>query len=92
MQLRVRIIDKVRIFVNKIHHSTVLYDALRSYYKVIKKDYLKPDLDVATKWNSTFLILESLNECMKNSTFLFVITNIWRLLILMIMNGNKYNQ
>src|SRR6266542_6575029 len=26
--------------------------------KVITKDYLKPDLDIATRWNSTFLMLE----------------------------------
>ncbi len=58
MQLRVRIIDKVKIFVNKIHHSTVLCNAFRSYCKVIKKDYLKPDLDVAIRWNSIFLMLE----------------------------------
>ena len=58
MQLRTEIIDKVRTFVNKIRHSTILCDALRSYCKVIKKDYLKPDLDVATRWNSTFLMLE----------------------------------
>ena len=49
MQLRVRIINKIRTFVNKICHSTVLCDALHSYCKVIKKDYLKPDLDIATR-------------------------------------------
>src|SRR6266498_5375579 len=70
MQLRVRIIDKVRIFVNKIHHSTVLYDALHSYCKVIKKDYLKPDLDVATKWNSTFLMLEKFKRMCEELDFL----------------------
>src|SRR6266540_990804 len=44
MQLRVKIIDKVRTFVNKIRHFTVFCDALCSYCKVIKKDYLNPDL------------------------------------------------
>ena len=70
MQLRVRIIDKVRTFVNKIRHSTVLCDALRSYCKVIKKDYLKPDLDVATRWNSTFLMLEKFKRMREELDFL----------------------
>ena len=49
MQLKVDIINKVRTFINKIRHSTVFCDSLRSYCKVIKKDYLKPDLDVVTQ-------------------------------------------
>ena len=47
IQLRIEIIDKVRIFVNKICHSTIFCDAFHSYCKVIKKDYLKPDFDIA---------------------------------------------
>ncbi len=70
MQLRVRIIDKVRIFVNKICYFTVLCDTLRSYCKVIKKDYLKPDLDVATRWNSIFLILEKFKRMHEELDFL----------------------
>src|SRR6266542_5913502 len=70
MQLRVRIIDKVKTFVNKIHHFTVLCDALCSYCKVIKKDYLKPDLNVSTRWNSTFLILEKFKQMRKELDFL----------------------
>ncbi len=70
MQLRIRIIDKVRTFVNKICHSTVLCDAFRSYCKVIKKDYLKPDLDVATRWNSTFLMLEKFKRMHEELDFL----------------------
>ncbi len=74
MQLRVRIIDKVRTFVNKIRHSTVLCDALRSYCKVIKKDYLKPDLDIATRWNSIFLMLEKFKRMREELDF-FVCSN-----------------
>ncbi len=70
MQLRIRIIDKVRTFINKIHHFIVLCDALRSYCKVIKKDYLKPDLDIVTRWNSTFLILEKFKRMRKELNFL----------------------
>src|SRR6266540_1584307 len=70
MQLRVRIIDKVKTFVNKIHHSTVLCDALRSYCKVIKKDYLKPDLDIAIRWNNTFLMLEKFKQMREKLDFL----------------------
>jgi len=49
IQLKVRIIDKVKTFINKIHYFTILYNALCSYCKVIKKDYLKPDFDNATR-------------------------------------------
>ena len=48
MQLKIDVIDKVRTFINKIRHFTVFCDSLRSYCKVIKKDYLKPDLDIVT--------------------------------------------
>src|SRR6266498_4960049 len=48
MQLRVRIIDKVRIFINKICYFIIFCNAFRSYCKIIKKDYFKPDLDVTT--------------------------------------------
>ena len=70
MQLRIRIIDKVRTFVNKIRYSTILCDALRSYCKIIKKDYLKPDFDVATRWNSIFLILEKFKRMCEEFDFL----------------------
>ena len=70
MQLRVRMINKIRIFVNKICHFTILYDTFCSYYKVIKKDYLKPDLDVATRWNNTFLMLEKFKRIRKELDFL----------------------
>src|SRR6185369_12082256 len=58
MELRAPIIDKVRKFVNKIRNSTKFCDELRDYCKEMKKNYCKPDLDVATRWNSTFLMLE----------------------------------
>src|SRR6266498_4978565 len=70
MQLRVRIIDKVRIFVNKIHHFTVLCDAFRSYCKVIKKDYLKSDFNIVTRWNSIFLMLEKFKRMCEELNFL----------------------
>ncbi len=56
MKLRVKVIDKVRKFVNKIRHLTILYNAFCNYYKVINKDYHKPDLDVII--HSIFLILK----------------------------------
>src|SRR6266498_746985 len=70
MRLKVRIIDKIRIFVNKIYHFTILCDAFRNYCKVIKKDYLKPDLDIITRWNSTFLMLEKFKRMHKELNFL----------------------
>src|SRR6266498_984573 len=70
MQLRVRIIDKVRIFINKIRHFTVFYDAFHNYCKIIKKDYLKLDLDIATRWNSTFLMLEKFKRMREELNFL----------------------
>src|SRR6266542_5025358 len=89
MQLRVRIIDKIRTFVNKIRHSTILCDALRSYYKVIKKDYFKSDLNVAIRWNSTFLMLEKFKRMCKELDF-FVCSN--KHLKIAYLNNDEWKQ
>ncbi|CAG8846688.1 19621_t:CDS:2, partial [Racocetra persica] len=36
---------------SKIKGSIVLYDELKEQYNVQKLDYLKPELDIMTRWN-----------------------------------------
>ncbi|CAG8575206.1 4374_t:CDS:2 [Ambispora gerdemannii] len=70
MELSVGIINKVRTFVTKIRNSTILCDILRSYCQVIKKNYIKPELDVITRWNSTYQMLEKFKIMRKELNFL----------------------
>ncbi len=74
MKLRVKVIDKVRKFVNKIHHLTVFSNALRNYCKVINKNYHKPDFNIITQQNSIFLILEKFIQMRKELDF-FIYSN-----------------
>ena len=70
MELKVEIISKVRLFVNKIRHSTLLCDSIRNFCTIIKKNYLKLEIDVCTRWNSTFLMLEKLVRMREELDFL----------------------
>ncbi|CAG8678074.1 9738_t:CDS:2, partial [Ambispora gerdemannii] len=70
MELSVGIINKARIFVTKIQNSTILCDMLRSYCQVIKKNYIKPDLEVITCWNNAYQMLEKFKIMRKELNFL----------------------
>ena len=58
LQLSSPLIKKVREFVVKIRQSSRLSDSLKIIYKQENIPELKPDLDVETRWNSTYLMLK----------------------------------
>ncbi len=70
MELKAPIVDKVRNFVNRIRNSTKFCDELRNYCKEMRKNYCKPDLDIATRWNSTFLMLQKFKHMREELNYL----------------------
>ncbi len=58
LQLALPIIKQVREFVVKICQSTKLCDSLRTICRLENTIELKPNLDVETRQNSTYLILK----------------------------------
>ena len=62
LQLVSSSVNKVRELMIKIKNSTLLCDKLRTYCEVEEMNYLKPILDVETRWNSTYYMLERLGK------------------------------
>lgn len=52
------IINKIRNLMGKLKNSTRLCDDLRLLCEIKKINYLKPILDVETRWNSTYYMLK----------------------------------
>ena len=74
LQLSDPIIKKVRDFVVKIRQSTRLSDSIRTICQLEKIPELKPDLDVETRWNSTYLMLNKFHR-MRNILDILVAKN-----------------
>jgi len=55
-------ITKVRQIMHNIKNSTRLCDSLRDFCSLKKIKYLKPILDVNTRWNSTYYMLKRFKE------------------------------
>ncbi|CAG8579081.1 2591_t:CDS:2, partial [Scutellospora calospora] len=70
MQLETIIIEKVRNFIKKVRHSQLLCDSLRNICAIQEVEYLKPELDIETRWNSTFLMLQKFNRMSEILEFL----------------------
>ncbi|CAI2196647.1 16510_t:CDS:1, partial [Funneliformis geosporum] len=47
----------VRKLMAKIINSVLLCDDLRELYIMEKLEYLRPEVDIETRWNSTYYIL-----------------------------------
>ena len=52
----------IRTLMSKIKGSTVLCDELKELCNVQKLDYLKPELDIVTRWNSTYYMLKKMSQ------------------------------
>ena len=50
-------IIKARLFASIIRNSQPIFEELKQIFKMKNKPFLKPDLDVPTRWNSTFLMI-----------------------------------
>lgn len=55
-------ITKARKITCMIKNSTLLCDSLRAFCTLKNIKYLKPILDVSTRWNSTFYMLKRFKE------------------------------
>ena len=53
---------KARKLTTTIKNSTCLCDSLRAFCALKNVKYLKPILDVETRWNSTFYMLKRFKE------------------------------
>lgn len=63
-------INKIRNLIRKIKNSTCLCDDLRLLCNMKKIKYLKPILDVETRWNSTYYMLKRFEELQPALTLL----------------------
>ena len=57
------LIGKVRSLVGSFHHSSVKTEALESTQKVLHKDVVKLVQDTPTRWQATYLMLQSVTRC-----------------------------
>ncbi|GBB83187.1 hypothetical protein RclHR1_00010069 [Rhizophagus clarus] len=65
---------KVRQLMIKIKNSVIISDELRKLCKCAKINYLRPELDVQTRWNSTFNMLKKM-EKMWNGVRMLAVRN-----------------
>ncbi|GES91264.1 zinc finger BED domain-containing protein RICESLEEPER 2-like [Rhizophagus clarus] len=65
---------KVRQLMIKIKNSVIISDELRKLCKCAKINYLRPELDVRTRWNSTFNMLKKM-EKMWNGVRMLAVRN-----------------
>ncbi|GBC05963.1 hypothetical protein RclHR1_06530003 [Rhizophagus clarus] len=65
---------KVRQLMIKIKNSVIISDELRKLCKCAKINYLKPELDIRTRWNSTFNMLKKM-EKMWNGVRMLAVRN-----------------
>ena len=67
-------IKKLRQFVVKLKNSPLLLDKLLEICTIRKVKFLKPILDIDTRWNSTYLMIAR-QILMQNVSELLVTTN-----------------
>ena len=52
-------VKQVRLFCKFIRASPQRLESLEAFCKAFNVTFVKPEMDVATRWNSTFLMLRS---------------------------------
>ena len=53
---------KARAFVNRLRNSPLFLDDMKDIAVALKMQFLMPEADVATRWNSVYLMLRRLEE------------------------------
>ena len=68
-------IVKARSFASTIRNSQPIFRELKQIFDMKNRHFLVPDLDVPTRWNSTFLMIEKLRK-IREITDILVTSNI----------------
>jgi hypothetical protein len=53
-------VDKVRKFMSKVRNSNKLLEDLRRIFESQSIEFLSPQLDINTRWNSTYLMINKM--------------------------------
>ena len=64
-------ITKLRSFASYIHQSQPVFEELKKIFEMKQRPFLVPDLDVPTRWNSTYAMIEKLHQ-IRNITNILV--------------------
>ena len=62
LQVHDEVVGKVRNFMNKIKKSNLLMEDLHRICELQNIPYLGPQIDIETRWNSTYLMLEKFQK------------------------------
>ncbi|CAG8623216.1 25517_t:CDS:1, partial [Dentiscutata erythropus] len=60
MKIAVSSITKLRNFASYIRKSQPLFEDLKRIFQTNGRPFLVPDLDVPTRWNSTYIMIEKM--------------------------------
>lgn len=55
-------IKKTRTFTNRLRNSVLMIEEMKEIASALKEKFKMPENDVATRWNSTYLMLKRLDE------------------------------
>jgi hypothetical protein len=67
-------IKKAREFMITIRSSQVLFEELKDIFDMKKRNFLVPEIDVTTRWNSTYMMIEKLRK-IRDMTDILVVSN-----------------
>ena len=62
LQIHDKSVEKVRKFMIKVRNSSKLLEDLKRIFKSQSIEFLSPQLDINTRWNSTYLMINKMNQ------------------------------
>jgi hypothetical protein len=69
-----RSITKARKFAVTIRSSQVIFEELKKIFELKQRPFLVPEIDVSTRWNSTYIMIEKLRK-IRDLTDILVASN-----------------